>query len=122
MKVKYALTLALSHHASLLLLDEPTSGLDPDSRDELMDIFLDLVAREGVTILFSTHIITDLERSADRILYLCLGRLIADRPVDALRDTPLEQAKEIRKDQSWLDDLAGKAVKMVSMLLFDLPY
>ncbi len=82
MKVKYALTLALSHHASLLLLDEPTSGLDPVSRDELMDIFLDLVAREGVTILFSTHIITDLERSADRILYLCQGRLIADRPVD----------------------------------------
>ncbi len=77
MKVKLALTLALSHRAELLILDEPTSGLDPVSRDELLDIFLSL-RDEGKGILFSTHIIADLERCADRIIYIRRGRIIAD--------------------------------------------
>lgn len=74
MKVKYALTLALSHHAQLLILDEPTSGLDPVSRDELLDVLLQL-NREGATILYSTHITTDLEKCADDLLYLQEGTL-----------------------------------------------
>ena len=80
MRVKFAMTLALSHHAELLILDEPTSGLDPISRDEVLDILLELV-REGVTILFSTHITSDLDRCADRILYLRNGSLAADAPL-----------------------------------------
>ncbi|MES7204578.1 AAA family ATPase, partial [Cutibacterium acnes] len=83
MKVKYSLALALSHHAQLLLLDEPTSGLDPVSRDELLDVFLRLVEEEGITILFSTHIISDLERCADHIIYIKNGEIIADRSIDA---------------------------------------
>ena len=78
MKVKYSLALALSHGAELLILDEPTSGLDPVSRDELLDIFLDLVG-EGKTILFSTHITSDLERCADNIIYIRNGRIVADK-------------------------------------------
>ena len=80
MKVKLALTLALSHGAKLLILDEPTSGLDPVSRDELLDILLDL-RKEGIGILFSTHIISDLERAADRIIYIQNGKIAADRTV-----------------------------------------
>ena len=76
MKVKYALALALSHRARLLILDEPTSGLDPVSRDELLDILLAL-QKEGVTILFSTHITSDLEKCADDILYIRQGRIMA---------------------------------------------
>ena len=49
MKVKYALTLALSHNAELLILDEPTSGLDPVSRDDLLDVFMEL-CEKGITI------------------------------------------------------------------------
>lgn len=74
MRVKYALALALSHRAELLILDEPSSGLDPVSRDELCQIFLGL-SREGVSILFSTHITSDLERCADDICYLRRGRV-----------------------------------------------
>ncbi len=74
MKVKYSLALALSHHARLLLLDEPTSGLDPVSREELLDVFLSLVRKEGVSILFSTHITSDLEKCADSITYIRRGR------------------------------------------------
>jgi len=85
MKVKYALALALSHRAELLILDEPTSGLDPVSRDDLLDVFLDL-CDEGKTILFSTHITSDLDKCADRILYLRGGRLIADAPLASFVD------------------------------------
>lgn len=82
MKVKYSLALALSHHAELLLFDEPTSGLDPVSRDELLDIFLSLVWDEGITLLFSTHITTDLEKCADNILYIKNGEILADMALD----------------------------------------
>ena len=83
MKIKFALALALSHGARLLLLDEPTSGLDPLSREDLCDTLLTLKA-QGVTVLFSTHITSDLMRVADRILYLSDGTLLADAALDAL--------------------------------------
>ena len=75
MKVKFYLTLALSHQARLLILDEPTSGLDPVSRDEINEIFRKL-AEKGVAILFSTHIISDLEKCADTITYIKNGELL----------------------------------------------
>ncbi|MCH5353806.1 MAG: ABC transporter ATP-binding protein [Acutalibacter sp.] len=75
MKVKYSLALALSHKAKFLILDEPTSGLDPVSREELLDIFLTLTRDEGVSILFSTHITSDLEKCADSITYLREGKI-----------------------------------------------
>jgi ABC-2 type transport system ATP-binding protein len=77
MKIKYAIVLALSHKAELLILDEPTSGLDPVSRDELLDIFMDL-SDKGKTILFSTHITSDLEKCADNIIYIKNGEILAD--------------------------------------------
>ena len=80
MRVKFNLTLALSHHADLLILDEPTSGLDPVSRAELLDTFLYL-REKGVSILFSTHITTDLEKCADDITYLANGKQIASKPL-----------------------------------------
>ncbi|AME09850.1 ABC transporter ATP-binding protein [Gemella sp. oral taxon 928] len=75
MKVKFYLTLALSHHAKLLILDEPTSGLDPVSRDEMNEIFRKLAAK-GVAILFSTHITSDLEKCANTITYIKNGELL----------------------------------------------
>ena len=77
MKVKFNLLLALSHQAEVLILDEPTSGLDPFSRDELLELFCDLKS-QGATILFSTHITSDLERCADDIIYISHGNIRAD--------------------------------------------
>ena len=79
MKVKCNLLLALSHKAELLILDEPTSGLDPFSRDELLEIFAEL-KNEGTAIFFSTHIISDIEKCADDILYISGGKLVAFLP------------------------------------------
>ena len=76
MKVKLNLLLALSHKAEVLILDEPTSGLDPFSRNELLEIFADL-KNEGVAVFFSTHIISDIEKCADDILYISRGRIAA---------------------------------------------
>ncbi len=86
MKIKYALALALSHGAELLILDEPTSGLDPVSREELVEVFLRL-KDEGKTVFFSTHITSDLEKCADRILFLQQGCLKADDTLDGFRDS-----------------------------------
>ena len=84
MKIKYALALALSHGAELFILDEPTSGLDPISREELVEVFLRL-KDEGKTILFSTHITSDLEKCADRILFIQQGELKADDSLEHFR-------------------------------------
>lgn len=81
MKVKYSLALALSHHADLLILDEPTSGLDPISRDDLLDTFMAL-CEEGITILFSTHITSDLDKCADNIIYIRNGKIIDEEPIN----------------------------------------
>lgn len=86
MKVKFSLALALSHRAELLILDEPTSGLDPVSRAELLEEFLKL-QKEGVSILFSTHIISDLEKCADDIVYISNGRILAEAPMQTFLES-----------------------------------
>lgn len=77
MRVKYLIALALSHHAELFLFDEPTSGLDPVSRDELLTLFRALVADGSRSILYSTHITSDLEKCADDITYIKDGKILA---------------------------------------------
>ena len=76
MKVKYSVAIALSHKAELLILDEPTSGLDPVSRDEILDIFREIVKNGDRAILFSTHITSDLDKCATNITYIHDGEII----------------------------------------------
>ncbi|MGO4548890.1 ABC transporter ATP-binding protein [Paenibacillus sp. 2TAB23] len=87
MKVKYSLSLALSHGAKLLILDEPTSGLDPAARDNLLDIFQELVQDGEISILFSTHITSDLEKCADYITYIHNGQIINSAEKEEFVDT-----------------------------------
>jgi ABC-2 type transport system ATP-binding protein len=86
MRVKFALALALSHNARLLILDEPTSGLDPVSRDDLLGLFQELIEDGDKSILFSTHITSDLEKCADFITYIKDGEIIASKDKDAFLD------------------------------------
>ena len=92
MKVKYLLALALSHHAGLLILDEPTSGLDPVSREELLHIFRQIVKSENCSILFSTHITSDLDRCSDDITYIQNGRVL----LSADKDTFLRSFEHLK--------------------------
>ena len=86
MKVKYQLAIAMSHDARLLILDEPTSGLDPVSRDELVILFQDYVADGEHSILFSTHVISDLEKCADYITYIKKGKILDSCDVVSFKD------------------------------------
>jgi len=86
MQLKYAITLALSHHAQLLILDEPTSGLDPVARDQLLELFQTIMEKEETTIFFSTHITSDLEKCADYVTFIKDGQIIESSSKDDLID------------------------------------
>ncbi len=111
MKVKFSLALALSHGAKLLIMDEPTSGLDPLSRDEFCDTVLSLVKNEGVSVLFSTHITSDLEKIADDIVYISSGEILLNGSLEEV----LKRYKLIKfssfEDLKGIDVIGVKEVK-----------
>ncbi len=86
MRKKLEIATALSHKPKLLILDEPTSGLDPVVRDDILDIFLDFLKDEEHTILLSTHITSDLEHIADKIIFIDNGKIILNENKDELLD------------------------------------
>lgn len=86
MRKKLEIATALSHKPKLLILDEPTSGLDPVVRDDILDIFLDFIKDEEHTILLSTHITSDLEHIADKIIFIDNGKIILNENKDDLLD------------------------------------
>jgi ABC-2 type transport system ATP-binding protein len=86
MKIKYQIALAMCHDAKLLILDEPTSGLDPVSRDELIMLFRDYISDGKHSILFSTHITSDLEKCADFITYIKDGKIIKSTDICSFKE------------------------------------
>lgn len=86
MRKKLEIATALAHHPKLLILDEPTSGLDPVARNEVIDIFQDFIQNEECSILFSSHITTDLEHIADYITFINNGEIILSKTKDELID------------------------------------
>ena len=86
MAVKLMITVALSHGARLLVFDEPTSGLDPATRDELAGIIGDFLLDEGHSVLFSTHITSDLDRIGDYLTLIHDGRIVETGTKDEILD------------------------------------
>jgi ABC-2 type transport system ATP-binding protein len=84
---KLAIVLALSHEPDLLVLDEPVGSLDPVARRDFLRTILDIAQSETRTILFSTHITSDLERVADRVAILRDGRIVFDNELDVLKES-----------------------------------
>ena len=99
MKVKFALAVALSHNADLIVMDEPTSGLDPVFRSEILDILTEVIQDEEKTIFFSTHITSDLERIADYVTYIYDGRIVFSEE----KDNILEQYLIVKGAKELLD-------------------
>ena len=79
MRKKVEIATALSHHPKLLILDEATSGLDPIVRNEVLDLFLEFMEDESHTILLSTHITSDLEHIADKIVFINKGQIVLEK-------------------------------------------
>ena len=98
MKTQFALSLALSHDADLILMDEPTSGLDPIVRRELLDKLRDILQDERKSIIFSTHITSDLERIADFVTCVNEGQILFSSP----RDEILERWGVVKADREAL--------------------
>jgi ABC-2 type transport system ATP-binding protein len=86
MRMKFALTLALSHRADMLIMDEPTSGLDPLIRSQLLEIMTDYMGQGGKGVLFSTHITSDLDKVADMIILIHDGKVLFEKERDYLFD------------------------------------
>lgn len=107
MKVKFSLAVALSHEAELLIMDEPTSGLDPVFRREMLDLLADMMQDERNSIIFSTHITTDLDRIADYIAFINRGKLVFNEA----KDEVLERYAIVKGDSELLDsDIRNKFV------------
>jgi ABC-2 type transport system ATP-binding protein len=81
-----ALLCAVCHRPDLLILDEPAAGLDPAARREFLEVSIQLLNREGTTILFSSHYMNDVERIGGRIVLLDEGRVRVDCELDRLRE------------------------------------
>ena len=97
MKVKYSLAIAMCHNPRLLILDEPTSGLDPAARDDLVLLFQEFIEDGKHSILFSTHITSDLEKCADYITYIKQGQILASSDKDTFQHSYISVAG--KKDQ-----------------------
>lgn len=85
-RAQLALVLALAGRPEVLVFDDPAMGLDVVMRRELLDVLIDLLAREGVSVLLTTHALADVERLADRIGILHAGRLVVDATREDLRE------------------------------------
>jgi len=105
MKMKFSLALALAHDADLILMDEPTAGLDPVFRFELLNKLRALIQDERKTVLFSSHITTDLEKVADFVTFIHQGRIV----FSAAKDEVLEHWGVVRAKSEGLrpEDVPG---------------
>lgn len=86
MRKKLEIATALSHHPKLLILDEPTSGLDPVVRQDILNVFQKFVSDDEHTILLSTHITSDLEHIADKIVFIDKGQILLEDTRDNIMD------------------------------------
>ncbi len=84
---KAGLVLALAHRPELLVLDEPAATLDAVVRRAILEVLIDHVAEGEATILVATHVLTDLERLADKVGFLIGGKIILEKPLDRLKET-----------------------------------
>lgn len=84
MKMKLGIAIAMSHESRLLLLDEATSGLDPVVRDEVTEMLIDFTRNEDHSVLFSSHIVSDLEKLCDYVAFLHEGKLLLCEEKDRL--------------------------------------
>lgn len=116
MKLKLGLTLALSHRPKLLILDEPTSGIDPVARRELLKEVVEVIKDEERTVLFSSHITSDIEQVADHVAIIDQGRIVESSD----RETMLAKWRKVTGTLSAEHrDGAGAIASMFSSLRFD---
>lgn len=86
-RARAGLLVALAHRPELLVLDEPSSGLDPVVRRDILGAIIRTIADEGRTVLFSSHLLDEVERVADRVAIIHAGRILLTATLDEIKDT-----------------------------------
>ena len=86
-KARAGLLVALAHRPELLVLDEPSSGLDPIVRRDILGAVVRTIAHEGRTVLFSSHLLDEVEEVADHVTMLSSGRLVLSGPLEEIRSS-----------------------------------
>jgi ABC-2 type transport system ATP-binding protein len=112
MKQRVKLAQALVHDPELLFLDEPTNGLDPRSRDEMLELIVDLPDRRNCAIVLSTHLLPDVERVCDHAVIMHQGRVRFVGTIDELRGArgrDTEILVEVKADAAALAGVLTKA-------------
>ena len=94
MQEKLQLILVMSREADLYILDEPLSGVDPATRDYILDTILSNF-KEGASIIISTHLISDIERILDEVIFIDKGKIVLQSEADALRNKEKSSIDEI---------------------------
>jgi ABC-2 type transport system ATP-binding protein len=87
MKQRLKLASAIVHDPKLLILDEPTNGMDPEGRQEVLELARDLAHNKGMSLLFSSHLLPDVEAVCDHVLVLSGGRLLAQGPIREMKQS-----------------------------------
>lgn len=100
MKIKFALTMALSHNPDLLILDEPTAGIDPIFRREILDLLYDFVSDSEKSVLISTHITSDLDKIADYLIFMDEGEIV----MNGIKDYILSSYSIVKGSKEQLSD------------------
>ena len=108
-RAKVALLLALAPRPQVLLLDDPTAGLDPLVRREVLEGILETLPAEGGAVIYASHLIHDVERIADRVVFLERGRVQLDEPLESLKN-------EVRRVTAVFEDTAPASVTLPGML------
>ena len=94
MQEKLQLILVMSREADLYILDEPLGGVDPATRDYILDTILSNF-KEGSSVIISTHLISDIERILDEVIFIDKGKIILTSPADKLREKEKSSVDEV---------------------------
>jgi ABC-2 type transport system ATP-binding protein len=126
MKQRIKLAAAIVHDPQLLILDEPTNGMDPAGRQEILDLARDLARNKGMSLLFSSHLLPDVEFVCEHVLVLGQGRLLAQGDVTKLKQVHrLSYEVRLKGDpETFLQKLreaGGEARPLDDLLLVQLP-
>jgi ABC-2 type transport system ATP-binding protein len=111
MRQRVKLAQAIVHDPKLVFLDEPTAGMDPQGREEMLELVERIYRRMGISVVFSSHILEDIERVCDYVVILDNGRLVASQALGNVNETLGEVSIELDGNrQPFLDALAAQGV------------
>jgi ABC-2 type transport system ATP-binding protein len=109
MKQRLKVASAIVHDPKLLILDEPTNGMDPEGREEILELSRDLSRNKGMSLLFSSHLLPDVESVCDHVMVLAKGRLVTQGRINELKLRSTGQFEvRVKGDQSGFARFLGE--------------